>query len=90
MDLINVFRGLKKSQSGPNLTFSERISFGRKSKREKDRNGAITSPLPPRPPSRGSVSTKGRPSVDNIPENRVYESKKLSSSQPGIQGRISF
>ena len=90
MEIMNVFRGLKKSQSGPNLTFSERISLARKSKREKDRNGMVTSPLPPRPPSRGATiapggsgscpgsSKLGGRAIDNIPENRVYESKKMS------------
>ena len=71
MELMNVFRGLKKSQSGPNLTFSERISLGRRSKREKGRSSGIESPLPPRPPSRGG-SSKGRV-IENIPENRVYD-----------------
>ena len=94
MEIMNVFRGLKKSQSGPNLTFSERISLARKSKRDKDRNGMVTSPLPPRPPSRGATapvasgsspangSNKGgRAVIDNIPENRIYETKKLSQAE---------
>ena len=99
MEIMNVFRGLKKSQSGPNLTFSERISLARKSKREKDRNGLVTSPLPPRPPSRGGTSapgggsgscpgsSKGGRAIDNIPENRVYESKKLAVVENSI-GRL--
>lgn len=70
---MNVFRGLKKSQSGPNLTFSERISLGRRSKRgEKGRSSGLESPLPPRPPSRGA-SVKGPRIIENIPENRVHD-----------------
>ena len=84
---MNVFRGLKKSQSGPNLTFSERISFSRKSKREKGRSG-VESPLPPRPPSR-SVA-KGR-IIENIPENRVFDVRHGNHTDNlQIRGRVYF
>ena len=94
MELMNVFRGLKKSQSGPNLTFSERISLARKSKREKGRSSGLESPLPPRPPSRSSGApavSKGR-AIENIPENRVYDIRNGRQSEPQlhIKGRISF
>ena len=81
MELMNVFRGLKKSHSGPNLTFSERISLARKSKREKGRSSGLESPLPPRPPSRGGG--KGRP-IENIPENRVYDVRNGRQSEPQL------
>ena len=94
MELMNVFRGLKKSQSGPNLTFSERISLARKSKREKGRSSGLESPLPPRPPSRSSGAPavgKGR-AIENIPENRVCDIRNGRQSEPQlhIKGRYRF
>ena len=85
MDFFNALRGLKKSQSGPNLSFSERLSLSRRSanhgKQRRD-DGGLSSPLPPRPPSRngGAATTAGKGSsgrvIENIPENRVVEPRK--------------
>jgi hypothetical protein len=86
MDFFNALRGLKKSQSGPNLSFSERISLSRRSANHgKQHRDGLSSPLPPRPPSRnaGGPGISGKSSsglsgraIENIPENRVVEANR--------------
>lgn len=73
MDIFNVFRGLKKSNSDSKLGLGDRLSFGRKSKLSSGAKSIVNSPLPPRP-TKGSVGSKsnrhGRV-FENIPENLV-------------------
>ena len=53
MDILSVFRGLKKSNSETKL--GDRLSFGRKSKSYGGPKSVASSPLPPRPrPGAGS------------------------------------
>jgi hypothetical protein len=94
MDFFNALRGLKKSQSGPNLSFSERISLSRRSANHgKQHRDGLSSPLPPRPPSRngGGPGISGKSSsglsgrvIENIPENRVVEAANRGPGAAGL------
>ena len=94
MDFFNALRGLKKSQSGPNLSFSERISLSRRSANHgKQHRDGLSSPLPPRPPSRngGGPGIPGKSSsglsgrvIENIPENRVVEAANRGPGGAGL------
>ena len=85
MDFLNALRGLKKSHSGPNLSFSERISLTRRSANHgKQHRDGLSSPLPPRPPSRNGATVTGGSSnnkngsgrmIEKIPENRVVDAR---------------
>ena len=75
MDILNVFRGLKKSNSETKL--GDRLSFGRKSKSYSGGGGLKSvqnSPLPPRPSKsiscRNSKSSVGR-IIENIPDEGI-------------------
>ena len=76
MDILNVFRGLKKSNSETKL--GDRLGFGRKSKSFSKTIQA--SPLPPRP---GKVSSSRQGSVtriiENIPDDNIANGVSLHS-----------
>ena len=76
MDILNVFRGLKKSNSESKL--GDRLGFGRKSKSFSKTIQA--SPLPPRP---GKVSSSRQGSVtriiENIPDDNISNGVSLHS-----------
>ena len=78
MELLNVFRGLRKSHSETKL--SDRLSFGRKSKTFSGTKSIQNSPLPPRPTKRtvSSKNTVGR-IIENITDenNPNILSKKI-------------
>ena len=78
MDILNVFRGLKKSNSETKL--GDRLGFGRKSKSYSRSNSTQASPLPPRP---GKVSSSRQSSVtriiENIPDDNIANGVSLHS-----------
>jgi hypothetical protein len=101
MDFFNALRGLKKSQSGPNLSFSERISLSRRSANHgKQHRDGLSSPLPPRPPSRNGGGQQGIPGksssglsgriIENIPENRVVEAAKRGPGGAGLSNNSTY
>ena len=78
MDFLNVFRGLKKSNSETKL--GDRLGFGRKSKSYSGGKSVQSSPLPPRP---GRVSCSRQSSVtriiENIPDDNIATTVSLHS-----------
>ena len=67
MELLSVFKGLRKSNSDSKLGLRDRLSFARKSKLR----NTPDSPLPPRPNKR-SVGTKTNGiKCENIQENII-------------------
>ena len=76
MDILNVFRGLKKSNSETKL--GDRLGFGRKSKSFSKTIQA--SPLPPRP-GRVSGSRQGSVTriIENIPDDNIANGVSLHS-----------
>ena len=74
MEILNVFRGMKKSNSDAKVVgLSERLSFGRKSKRSNGAKSIANSPLPPIP-SKVISTSKCKQNVkliENIPENLI-------------------
>ena len=78
MDLLNVFRGLKKSNSETKL--GDRLGFGRKSKSYSRSNSTQASPLPPRP-GKGSSSRQGSVTriIENIPDDNISNGVSLHS-----------
>ena len=76
MELLNVFRGMKKSNSDSKLGLGEKLSFRKKTKipSSNSKSSIVNSPLPPRP-YKGSANAKStRPGkvFENIPENLVF------------------
>ena len=66
MEFLNVFKGLKKSNSETKL--GDRLSFGRKSKTFTGAKSIQNSPLPPRP-TKGNKGVTSKNSVGRIIEN---------------------
>ena len=83
MDILNVFRGLKKSNSETKL--GDRLSFGRKSKTFCGTKSIQNSPLPPRP-----TKGKSKPSaavgriIENIPDDSNPNIPSLHSPRHDI------
>ena len=69
MDILNVFRGLKKSNSETKL--GDRLGFGRKSKSYSRSNSTQASPLPPRPGKVSSRQGSVTRIIENIPDDNI-------------------
>ena len=75
MDILNVFRGLKKSNSESKL--GDRLGFGRKSKNFSKTIQA--SPLPPRPGKVSSRQGSVTRIIENIPDDNIANGVSLHS-----------
>ena len=75
MDIFNVFRGLKKSNSESKL--GDRLGFGRKSKNFSKTIQA--SPLPPRPGKVSSRQGSVTRIIENIPDDTIANGVSLHS-----------